>query len=195
MSNGRQRLSARDYKNAGRGQPMFDLMRYRQFGIGLAVGLGAALLVWIYDHRVQPQVDELTEVSKPATRAEETAPSAAADSENPAGDYTFYDMLPKFEVTVPESDHGVRRDQPEPVTRPGVYVLQVGSYRGRPDAERLRDKLAKMGIEAIIQHVSIDADEWHRVRIGPITDLAKLNATRRQLRTADMDALIQRVGD
>ncbi len=57
-------------------------------------------------------------------------------------------------------------------------MLQVGSYRNRPDAERLRDKLAKLGIDASMQHVAIDADEWHRVRIGPISDLAKLNATR-----------------
>jgi hypothetical protein len=33
------------------------------------------------------------------------------------------------------------------------------------------------------------------VVIGPISDLSKLNATRRQLRAADIDALIIRVGD
>jgi cell division protein FtsN len=105
-------------------------------------------------------------------------------------------MLPKFEVTVPERDHGARRDVPsEPITQPGIYVLQVGSFRNRPDAERMVEKLGKLGIQAVVQHVSIDADEFHRVRTEPITDLALLNATRKTLRTADISATIYRVGD
>jgi cell division protein FtsN len=36
---------------------------------------------------------------------------------------------------------------------------------------------------------------WHRVRIGPITDLADLNRLRGRLRAADFDALVIRVGD
>ena len=47
--------------------------------------------------------------------------------------------------------------------QPGAYVLQVGSYRNRDDAERLRAKVAKLGIEARVQHVAIDADELHRI--------------------------------
>jgi cell division protein FtsN len=41
----------------------------------------------------------------------------------------------------------------------------------------------------------VDADVWHRVRIGPLRDLAKLNAIRGQLRTADIDAILIRLGD
>jgi cell division protein FtsN len=197
----RQRMSARDYKHAGRSRSSsFDIRQYQQFGIGLAAGLAVALVVWLYDHRAQPAAaDELAEVTAPAERAGKTAAkqSAAAETaEDPASDYAFYDMLPKFEVTVPERDLGVRRDLPtQPITAPGAYVLQVASSRNRPDAERLVEKLAKLGIEAGIQHVSIDADEWHRVRIGPISELAKLNATRKTLRAADIDAIIYRVGD
>jgi hypothetical protein len=33
------------------------------------------------------------------------------------------------------------------------------------------------------------------VRIGPISDLARLNATRKSLRDADIDAIVVRVGD
>jgi cell division protein FtsN len=41
----------------------------------------------------------------------------------------------------------------------------------------------------------VDADVWHRVRIGPISNLDELNKVRRQLRAAEVDALVIRVGD
>jgi cell division protein FtsN len=43
--------------------------------------------------------------------------------------------------------------------------------------------------------VAVDADVWHRVRIGPIRDLAKLNRLRAQLRQSELDALVIRVDD
>jgi cell division protein FtsN len=41
----------------------------------------------------------------------------------------------------------------------------------------------------------VDADVWHRVRIGPIRDLAELNKVRKQLQAAEVNALVIRVGD
>ena len=105
-------------------------------------------------------------------------------------------MLPKFEVVVPERDRDVSGEPPAaPISRPGVYVLQAGSYRNLSDAERVRKQLALQGIEAKVQRVAVDADVWHRVRIGPVDDLAELNRLRRQLQAADVDALVIRVGD
>jgi cell division protein FtsN len=51
------------------------------------------------------------------------------------------------------------------------------------------------GIDAKVQRVAVDADVWHRVRIGPITKLDDLNKLRKQLQAADVDALVIRVGD
>jgi cell division protein FtsN len=106
-------------------------------------------------------------------------------------------MLPNFEVVVPEKDKDVKRDMPAAarVERPGVYVLQAGSYRNEADADRVRAQLAMQGIDAKVQRVAVDADVWHRVRIGPITKLDDLNKLRKQLQAADVDALVIRVGD
>lgn len=197
MGTSRQRISARDYKNASRSTSLFDFSRYSQFGIGLGVGLVVALFVWLYDNRVQPRAgDDLAEVTKPDTRVAKAAAVDATDSDDPDSAYSFYEVLPKVEVTVPEQDHGARHDLPaETVVLPGSYVLQIAANSKQADAERLRDKLNKMGLGASIQHVTVDKDEWFRVRIGPISDLAKLNATRKQLRMANIDAWIYRVGD
>lgn len=106
-------------------------------------------------------------------------------------------MLPNFEVVVPEKEKDVKRDLPATarIERPGVYVLQVGSYRNESDADRVRDKLSKVGIDAKVQRVAVDTDVWHRVRIGPITKLDELNKLRKQLQAADVDAIVIRVGD
>ena len=45
------------------------------------------------------------------------------------------------------------------------------------------------------QHITIDKDTWHRVRIGPITNLQRLEDTRSKLRQAQIDALVIRVGE
>ena len=108
-------------------------------------------------------------------------------------------MDPKFEVVVPEKEREVASDRgraPANIERPGVYVLQAGSYRQQSEADRIRAQLKMQGIDANVQRVSVDEDVWHRVRIGPITDLTELNRLRARLRAADFDdALVIRVGD
>ena len=115
----------------------------------------------------------------------------------PPQKYDFYQMLPNFEVVVPEKEKDVKRDLPATakIERPGVYVLQAGSYRNESDADRVREQLSKEGIDAKVQRVAVDTDVWHRVRIGPISKLDELNKLRKQLQAADVDAIVIRVGD
>jgi len=186
---------ARDYKATRGGR--FDPGRYRQFGFGLASGLAVALLVFVVMNQRALQPPAGADAPRPEPRAA-AAPADAepADDEAAGKQYDFYEMLPKFEVVVPEKDRDVKRDVPAAtVERPGVYVLQAGSYRSQPDAERVRSQLALQGIQAVVQRVAVDADVWHRVRIGPIADLRELNRVRDRLRSADIDALVIRVGD
>jgi cell division protein FtsN len=192
--NTRQRLSARDYKGGphkGAGLPL----HYRTFAAGLGLGLLVALVVFVVDGRRAAQVAE----AKPqpqANAAKRDAGDETPTAADPAAQYDFYSMLPKFEVEVPQKGKPAPRDTAQAaVEQPGAYVLQVGSYRNADDAERLRSKVEKLGIEAKVQHVSIDTDELHRVLVGPIRDLAKLNSTRRELRAANFDVVMYRVGD
>jgi cell division protein FtsN len=186
----RRPLSARDYKH-GRGNA-FDLMRYRQFGAGLAVGLIVALGVFIMNHRPQAAEDA------PPTPVEKKLAANSPDGtpEEPVEEFDFYDMLPNYEVTIPEQERNVQRDLPSvPVAQAGAYVLQVGSFQKEAEAERRRQRLAKLGIESNVQRIAVDANAWHRVRIGPLRDLPRLNEIRRQLHAADIDALLIRLPD
>jgi len=73
--------------------------------------------------------------------------------------------------------------------------LQAGSYKNFADADRVRAKLALLGIESNVQKVTVDTDTWHRIRIGPISKLDDLNRMRQTLHKADIDVLEIRVGD
>jgi cell division protein FtsN len=185
----RNRLSSRDYKHGGRGGPTL-WQRYQQFLSGLALGLFVALLVYLTGiHTQKPAAEE-----QPQARSKSDAP--APDTEDPPPKYDFYEMLPKFEVVIPEKERDVHADLPSAqVSSPGVYVLQAGSYHNQPEADRMRSKLAKQGIESTVQRVQVDAEVWHRVRIGPIRELKQLNDTRTSLRKADIDVIVIRIGD
>jgi len=165
---------------------------------GLALGLGVAGIVYIKDHRPDAQISKAAKADRKKPRGSEPADADTADSaaEDPSKSYAFYDMLPKFEVVVPEKEKDVRPDiKPVPETRRGTYVLQAGSYKNFADADRVRAQLALQGVESKVQKVSVDNDTWHRIRIGPISKLDELNRLRQILRKADVDVLVIRVGD
>jgi len=176
----------------------FEFSRYREFGFGLAVGLSLSALVLVWqNYREKNATTAAAEMPKPEPRSDKSA--AVGDAEDGPKNYDFYDMLPKFEVVVPEKDREVSRERDTAraqIERPGVYVLQAGSYRKQEEADRIQALLKKQGIDANVQRVAVDDDVWHRVRIGPISDLAELNRLRARLRAAEFDdALVIRVGD
>jgi cell division protein FtsN len=190
------RLTARDYKS-GQRRPA-DLRRMREFGYGLLGGVVVASVAFVYlGGRVRHTPDSDNAPRPDPHRAAPADMNAGGGSGKASEKYDFYEMLPNFEVVVPEKDKDVKRDLPATakIERPGVYVLQAGSYRNEVDAERVRKQLALQGVEAKVQRVAVDADVWHRVRIGPISNLDELNRVRKQLRAAEVDALVIRVGD
>lgn len=123
--------------------------------------------------------------------AEPAAPEPAAERR-----FDFYDMLPNFEVVIPENEADVRPDRKAAqVVEPGIYVLQAGSFTEYADADRRRAQLALQGIESRIQKITIDDKAYHRVRIGPLEDLDELNNIRSRLHQANIDVLRIRLGD
>lgn len=167
---------------------------------GLSLGLSVAFAVHVKDRR--PSAPQAAASPQPASLK-----SALDDNgEGPAGEsgdaepaekrFTFYDMLPNFEVIIPEQEPDVAADvERQAVIEPGLYVLQAGSFSAYGDADRRRAELALHGIESQIQRVMIDDKTYHRVRIGPTNDLDELNMLRSRLRTAQIDVLRIRLGD
>lgn len=144
--------------------------------------------------------------------------SAASETDAPPVDKTankangprfeFYDVLPEHEVKVnsrtvaddtnlpPGADANLQAELDNPVstaavTAPGTYLLQVGSFRDQREAEGLKAHLALLGMSAHVERATLNAnDVWYRVRLGPFTDLQRLNQTRSQLANNSITAMV-----
>jgi cell division protein FtsN len=166
---------------------------------GLGIGLIVAVAVYL---RSPPQPAESAPAvarSAPPAASERSAAARtaaappAATAAQADNRFDFYEILPQFEVEVPEAErHTAPSVRSRPVEEPGRYLLQAGSFSAAADADRLQASLALRGIESHVQRVTIDDAVFHRVRIGPISDLDALNRTRQQLRNAGIDPLLMK---
>jgi hypothetical protein len=168
---------------------------------GLSIGLAVAFAIFINGTRPAPIAASAPAPGRDAGPVTDSGlddngeqPRAEAGVEESR--FTFYNVLPSFEVVIPEEDPDVARDvAPRAIVEPGEYVLQAGSFTRYEDADRRRAELALQGIESTIQRVAIDDKTYHRVRIGPTRDLEQLNQQRARLRAANIDVLRIRLGD
>jgi cell division protein FtsN len=161
--------------------------------LGLTIGLSVAAAIYVKDRKAQPTGPVAAKTAPPSeTDTSETSPEAPEKTEPR---FKFYDMLPNFEVVIPEEDTVVsNHSQTELLDTPGIYVLQAGSFSSNSDADRMKARLAMLGIASRIQKVSVDDKDYHRVRIGPVDSLDRLNTLRSQLRDAQVDIMVIRVG-
>ncbi|TLZ14258.1 MAG: hypothetical protein E6K34_16185, partial [Gammaproteobacteria bacterium] len=119
------KLTTRDYKSTQRRAP--DLRRLREFGYGMLAGIVLASTAFVYLGGTPRKSRDTADAPRPDPyrAAPADADSGGVGPGRPAEKYDFYQMLPNFEVVVPEKDKDVKRDLPAAakIERPGVYVL------------------------------------------------------------------------
>jgi cell division protein FtsN len=186
---------------------------------GLGIGLIVALGVWLNGPKImgaKPEVPlaasaetvrarqsaetagvvepSAVEVAADEARQAATSPAGRGGDDEDPDRFSFYDLLPSFEVVVPEVEtRTTRAREIRAIEAPGIYMLQAGSFLTNAEAEAQRARLGLLGIESRIQRVTIDDRAFHRVRIGPIENLDELNALHSRLQSADVESLIMRV--
>jgi len=182
---------ARDYKHAKRsGSNSSGSMN---FFVGLGLGLAVAAGVHFYDR--QTFDNERSSRAEPESRAKEP-PAPASQQVDPREELDFYEMLPKFEVVIPDKGKDAAKSGTQAtIDKPGAYILQAGSFRTYSEADRVKALLALQGVQSRIEKAPIESETWHRVRIGPIRNLQQLDETRRKIREAQIDAIVIRVPD
>jgi cell division protein FtsN len=169
---------------------------------GLAVGLSVAVAVYVKDRQGDtssgPAIREPASMQSALDDNSESSIAATPTPEPKKEEkrFTFYDILPNFEVVTPDETPVTQPDStPQAVIEPGVYVLQAGSFSTHGDADRRRAELALHGIESHIQRVKVNDRNYHRVYIGPTEDLDELNMLRSRLHAAQIDVFRIRLGD
>lgn len=159
---------------------------------GLSIGLFVAFLVYLDK---QPPTDisfgdaVKTELDK--IKQKQTTSASKSDTPNKQEPkFNFYTILPELEVLIPEEE--IRPPENKKSADTGIskrYILQVGSFRSRQDAERRKATVALLGLEASINQVSIDNEKWHRVRIGPVNNRRELNRNLNLLHRNNINAM------
>lgn len=198
-------MATKDYKarerprpNRGRrgGSGFFWFVTGAVFG---AFGVG---LAWMLQDRLPPVVA--------------SAPLAQAESPSKPS-FVFHQLLPEMEVLVPDEElSAAATPPPKPASKPlkqvkssrlekpapeqtakteksagggASYLVQVASFRKASDAERLKAKLALLGVRAQIQKVSVNGKAYHRVRAGPYQGKQQVNETRALLSSNGLDSI------
>ena len=101
------------------------------------------------------------------------------DKAKPDNQFDFYTILPETESTVTEQE--VKESA---LVKKDNYFLQVGAFPNEADADNMKAKLALQGFEAVVQTATIpEKGVWHRVRVGPLSDIAQINKVRGELTT------------
>ena len=164
---------------------------------GLSIGLSVAFAVYIKDRgpTAEPPTPQPASLQ---SALDDNSELVVGQAEEPPKEkrFSFYDILPNFELIIPEKTPDIAADHaPQAVMEPGVYVLQAGSFSTNVDADRRRAELALQGIESHIQRVKVNDKNFHRVLIGPTEDLDELNLWRSRLRTAKIDIFRIRLSD
>jgi cell division protein FtsN len=177
--------------------------------VGMVIGVGmAAGLAWYITKSPSPFVQKEPVVIKPpavaakpaaAGTAVPDAQSATATSGVSEGKprFEFYKVLTdKQDATTAAPAKPADKTQPaKPRTEDGkqaaseTYFLQAGSFSNAEDAEKLKARLAMLGVEASIQAVAIpDKGMWHRVRSGPYKNAGEMSGARNLLKQNGVDA-------
>jgi cell division protein FtsN len=188
-------MMSRDYKpsperskNTSKGNPLFTGLL-----IGILMGVAASLGVVMFikggeSPFAQQTSNEITKSVSEKMQDQAIADQANADAAAEAGPdgtqnrFDFYTILPGSESKVSaEEEIKIKDDAPEPALQISYY-LQVGAFQTGEEADNMKAKLALQGFEAVVQTANTaDKAIWHRVRVGPLTNLDQINKTKNDL--------------
>lgn len=198
---------SRDYKSRAqahtRRNEKKSLPGYVWLIAGLAIGLFVALIVYLdkqpepdqdFGAAVQQELEKLKADKHTASTATEKKTRTEEKPKKKEQKFNFYTLLPELEVLIPESetrppqqDRG--KDTSTTTGENKHYVLQVGSFQNLADAEKQKANLAFLGLQASIQHVTVNRQSWHRVRTGPYSSRKELYKNQSLLKKQGIDAI------
>jgi cell division protein FtsN len=183
-------------RKAGRRKSDKSLPGWASMFTGLFIGLTVALYVYITDPTppsivlVKPQ-----SAAQPASAIPETVEETETPTE-PGITFDFYDMLPNLGVEVYEDEQAPTRPvTPTRVSKPGIYILQAGSFSHIDDANRRKAEMALLGVRSDIKRGQANKRTVYRVYTDPMEDPAEVNRISKKLQQANIEILMKRVTD
>jgi len=154
--------------------------------IGLAVAGGVA---WHLSSRPSAFTSKEQHETTAATPSAQTTPAqkpqvtatapAASGVDGKKQHFTFYEILPDKEKNASSKGaaHTPTKEPKDSANVPGAaYFLQAGSFASADDADKLKAKLALLGMEASVQTADVPGKGTrYRVRLGPYHNADEAN--------------------
>lgn len=184
----------RDYKptpqrarSSGKGGTFFTgLLIGLILGIGISVGValfvkgGESPFVARDNLPSHPEAEPNVDLASTPNKPEIAEPKAPAKPR-----FDFYTILPGSESPVTEQEikqSKTTQQQAVPTVVSENYYLQVGAFQTEEEADNMKAKLALLGLEAVVQTANVpDKGVWHRVRVGPFTEIDQITKARTEL--------------
>lgn len=162
------------------------------FLFGLVMGLFIALAVaWYINKLPNPFKDKAAPPKATAPVYPGQAPKVTAPTPTP--DKAAIPAKDTAKSAEPAADKSVT-DKKSTASGRETFFLQAGSFQQAPDAEQMKARLALLGLEAQIQTRTIpDKGVWHRVRVGPYTDVDEVNRVRSVLQQNNIESALVKV--
>ena len=177
--------------------------------LGIVMGLAlAAVIAWLMLKKnpvIPPTVKDTPAVTKPETRADKPTSGKPSSTSGTAGTaegkarFEFYkELTDKPSTTANKKPENITPAVTKPTITPAVtkpadavvtYFLQEGAYTTTDDAEKVKAKLALLGMIANVQPANIpDKGVWYRVRLGPYKTAAEMNEALATLKLNGLNA-------
>lgn len=196
---------ARDYKNARasdrrggnrrkRGNTSHRTPRWVWVLTAICVAGLIALGIYLYNRNHEKQLAKEAAAQEKAAAEEKKKSDKKGAPESGKGTeqrFDFYNILPKQEVVIPESEIREERERLEAKDNT-IYTLQAGVFRNHSDADTLKARLAMLGVESRIDSVTDEDGTKHKVRIGPINSSREMNRVRNRLNSNNISTLVLR---
>ena len=160
---------------------------------------------------LEPGGDEIKRTKDTAKSKEQPKRSSPTTGQPAKPKYDFYTLLPESEVILPPEAPKPEPEPPKPVTQeeaakidaaraeaalngqvppppPTVakapvtqFFLQAGSFRKKPEAEKVRAQIILLGQDVRVENVTVRDEDWYRVLVGPFADRARLDQAQKTL--------------
>jgi cell division protein FtsN len=166
--------------------------------IGMMIGVGmAALLAW-YITKSPNTIVQKTPTNAtvlPAQQPPSTPPTATdrRDDTNKGLGLEFYTTLTGKQANAlpPPPAEKNKTAEPKSASTNPAQALQAGSFSSVDDAEKLKAKLAMLGMESTIQAAAIpDKGVKYRVRLGPYQNAGDLARAQNILKQNGMTSVL-----
>jgi len=189
---------ARDYKyraNQNRKKPQQAKVAWWKWGlIILLISLFVVFLVFLRNSTPEVKLQQQSKTLSISKKTEKPKPPKHQNKKPVEPRFDFYTILPETEIVVPDYEINTRsREERLGKRKASKYIMQAGSFRDFSEADKLRARLALMGIESRVEKAKVGNVVWNRVKMGPYTRSSSVSTIKKRLRKSGIDVIVTEI--